>query len=121
MVSLFDIRTANTELLIDYRRIVKEEMFFAFAGAVFLDELERLACESFSQFLGIGDRGRGADELGVASIEPADAGDATEEIREVAAEDAAIGVQLIDDDKLEVLEQLRPLRVVRKDALMEHV
>jgi hypothetical protein len=39
----------------------------------------------------------------------------------VAAEDAAVIVELVDDDVLEVLEQLDPLGVVRQDAGVEHV
>ncbi len=39
----------------------------------------------------------------------------------MAAEDAAVVVELVDDDVLEVLEELDPLRVVRQDAGVEHV
>src|ERR1051326_8168692 len=42
-------------------------------------------------------------------------------VAEMTAEDAAIRVQLVDDDELEVLEELRPPRMVRKDARMHHV
>ena len=46
---------------------------------------------------------------------------AAEDVREVAAKDSAIRVQLIDDHVAEVLEQLRPPGVVRQDPRMEHV
>ena len=39
----------------------------------------------------------------------------------MAAEHAAIGVQLVDDDVAQVLEQLRPARMVRQDARVHHV
>ena len=39
----------------------------------------------------------------------------------MAAEHAAIRVQLVDDDELEVLEELRPSRMVRQDARVQHV
>ena len=39
----------------------------------------------------------------------------------MAAEDAAISMQLIDDDVSEILEELGPTRVVRKDPRMNHV
>ena len=42
-------------------------------------------------------------------------------LRQVAAEHAAIGVQLVDDDVAQVLEQLRPPRVVRQDPRVQHV
>ena len=39
----------------------------------------------------------------------------------MAAEHAAIGVQLVDDDELQVLEELRPARMVRQDPRVDHV
>ena len=39
----------------------------------------------------------------------------------MAAKHAAIRVELVDDDEIEVLEQLRPSRMVRQDARMHHV
>ncbi len=39
----------------------------------------------------------------------------------MAAEDAAVGVQLVDDDVAQVLEQLRPARMVRQDPRVHHV
>ena len=39
----------------------------------------------------------------------------------MAAEHAAIRVQLVDDDEVEVLEELGPARMVRQDARVEHV
>ena len=39
----------------------------------------------------------------------------------MAAEDAAIRVQFIEDDELQIFEKPRPLRVVRQDAFVKHV
>ena len=39
----------------------------------------------------------------------------------MAAEDAAVGVQLVDDDVFEVFEELHPLGVVGQDGGVEHV
>ncbi len=44
-----------------------------------------------------------------------------QDVREMAAEHAAIRVQLVDDDELQVLEELRPARMVRQDARVHHV
>jgi hypothetical protein len=44
-----------------------------------------------------------------------------EDVRDVAAEHAAVGVQLVDDDDPYLLEQLEPLRVMRQDRRVEHV
>ena len=39
----------------------------------------------------------------------------------MTAEHAAVGVQLVDDDIPQILEQLRPTWMVRQDAGMHHV
>ena len=39
----------------------------------------------------------------------------------MTTEDASIGVQLVDDDELEILEQLGPARMMRKDSRVHHV
>ena len=39
----------------------------------------------------------------------------------MAAEDAAIGMQLVDDDDAQLLEELEPLGVVGQDRRVEHV
>ena len=39
----------------------------------------------------------------------------------MAAEDAPIGVQLVDDDDLDLLEELEPLGVMGEDRRVEHV
>ncbi len=52
---------------------------------------------------------------------PADPLQAPQHVRQVAAEDATIGVQLVDHDKAQIFEQLRPLGVVRQDPGMQHV
>ncbi len=52
---------------------------------------------------------------------PAHAPQAADDVREVAAEDAAIRVQLVDDDEAQVLEEFGPPRVVRQDARVQHV
>ena len=44
-----------------------------------------------------------------------------QDVRDVAAEDAAIRVELVDHDDPELLEQLEPLRVVGQDRRVEHV
>ena len=57
----------------------------------------------------------------MAAVVGADAQEATKDVGDVAAEDAAVGVQLVDHDVAELLEQLEPLRVVRQDRRVEHV
>ncbi len=50
-----------------------------------------------------------------------DAAEPPEDVRQVAAEHAAIGMQLVDDDVAQILEQLRPAGMMRQDARMQHV
>ena len=52
---------------------------------------------------------------------PADAPQPPQDVGEVAAEHAAVGVQLVDHDVAQVLEQLRPARMVRQDPGVQHV
>ena len=51
----------------------------------------------------------------------ADALEPPQHIGEVAAEDAPIGVELVDDDVAEILEEVHPLGVMRQDSRVEHV
>ena len=55
------------------------------------------------------------------AVVAADALEPPQHVGEVAAEDAAVGVQLVDDDVAEVLEEVHPLGVVRQDARVQHV
>ena len=55
------------------------------------------------------------------AVELADAREAGKEVRQVRAEDAAVGVQLVDDDIFEVAEIVGPLCVVRQNSGIEHV
>ena len=52
---------------------------------------------------------------------PADTAKPPEHVAQVAAEHAAIRVQFVDDDVAEILEELRPARMVRQDARVQHV
>ena len=77
--------------------------------------------QRFSQFPRVGDRRGRADEGRMRSVMRADPTQPSKHVREMAAEHASIGVQLVDDDVLQVLEQLRPPRMMRQDARMDHV
>ena len=83
------------------------------------------ACPTSSSFCAsskrIGDGGRAADELRAAAIERGDALEAADDVGEVAAEHAAVGVQFVEDDKAQVLKERGPLGVMRQDAGVKHV
>ena len=115
------VRAADAELRVDDRRVDEEEELLAARRAALLDELERPAGQPFGQLARIGDRRRRADEDRIRAVVPADALQPPHDVRQVAAEHAAIGVQLVDDHEPQVLEQLRPARMVRQDPRVQHV
>ena len=118
---LVDIAAPNPQLPVDHGRIVEEEIFFARRRAVAVDHFEGRLGQGLGQLAGIGDGRRGADELRRRSVEFADAAQPPQQIRHVAAVNAAIVVQLVDDPVAQLLEQLGPLGVMRQDAGMQHV
>ena len=112
---------ADPELLVGDRRVDDEDVPAAGWRAVVVDQLDRRLEHALRQLGGVGDRGAGADEDRVGAVVGADAPQAPDDVRHVAAEQAAVRVQLVDDDVLQVLEELEPLRVVGKDRRVEHV
>ena len=60
-------------------------------------------------------------KIGSRSVVAADALQPAQDVRQVAAEHAAVGVQLVDHDEPQVLEQLRPARMMRQDPRVQHV
>ena len=96
---------------------------FAFAdnGAVLIHELERRVGKPFRKLPRIGDSRRRADELRPASVKGADPRQTPKHVGYMTAKDAAIGVQLIHNDELEILEQARPFGVMRQNPFVQHV
>ena len=114
-------RLADPELAVDDRRVVDREVALAARRAAAVDERHLALGERLGELLRVADRGRGADELGLRAVELAQPPQPAEDVRDVRAVDAAQAVQLVDHHEAQVLEQLHPLRVVRQDALVEHV
>ena len=96
-------------------------MLLTTGGAAAVDELHRLFQQPLGQLLWIGNGGAGADKLGPAAVKSADALEATQHIGHVAAKDAAIGVQLVDDHVAQPAKKLGPAGVIRQDAAVQHV
>ncbi len=112
---------ADAELLVGDRWVDDEDVLAARWGAVVVDQLDRGLQDALGQLARVGDGGAGADEDGIGAVVVADPAQAADDVRHVAAEQPTVGVELVDDHVLEVLEQLEPLRVVRKDRRVEHV
>ncbi len=118
---LAEIGRADAELGVDDRRVVADEHLVAGRRPALGDLLDRLADEAARQLARVRDRRRRHDELRRRAIVPADPAQPSQHVGQMRAEDAAIGVQLVDHDVAQVLEERRPLRVVRKDPGVEHV
>ena len=85
------------------------------------DRAHRTAEQPLGQLARIADRRRARDEHRVRLVERADPPQPPDEVRDVRSEHAAVGVQLVDHDELQRLEELRPLGVMRQDRLVQHV
>ena len=106
---------------IEDRRIDEEHVALAGRSPVAIDEPGRPSREHRGQLRRIGDRRRAADDDRVAAVVAAQPEQPPDDVRDVAPEHAAVGVELVDDDDPELLEQLEPLRVVRQDRRVQHV
>ena len=114
-------RAADAELLVGDRRVDDQDVLATARRAVVVDQLDRRLEDPLGQLARVGDGGAGADEDRVGAVVAADAAQAPDHVGDVAAEEAAVGVQLVDDHELQVLEQLEPLGVVGEDRGVEHV
>ena len=118
---LVHVRAADAELRVDHRRIVEDEKLFGRGRAVFLDLSHRLSGQPRRELRRIGDGRRGRNELRPGAVKRRDALQPTKHVRQVRAEDAAVGVQLVQYHVAEVFEQPFPARVVGKDAGVQHI
>ncbi len=106
---------------VDHGRRVEDEVLAAPRRAVVVDQRDRGLDHLLGHLGRVGDRRRAQDELRVGAVELGDPLQPPQDVGQVAAEDAAVVVELVDDDVLEVLEELDPLGVVGEDAGVEHV
>ncbi len=114
-------RAADAELLVGDRRVDDEDVPAPGRRAVVVHQLDGCFDDALSQVARVGDGRAGADEDRVRPVVVRDATQAPDHVGHMAAEQAAVGVQLVDDDELQVLEQLEPLGVVGEDRGVEHV
>jgi hypothetical protein len=96
-------------------------VLFPGRGTVVVDKANGSSGHRLGQFPGVADGGRAADEPGPAAVEPADSIDPPDQIGQVAAVDAPVGVEFVDDDVAQVLQELDPLGMVGKDAGVHHI
>ncbi len=115
------IAAANAQLRVYYRGVVKREIAIARGCAVVVHEFERHLGDGFGKFFRIRNGCRAADELWLRTVKIADALQPAQDVCKVASVDAAIIVQLVDDEILQVLKQLHPFGVVGQNTRVQHV
>ena len=118
---LVQVAATDAQRAIHHRRIVENESFLRGWCAVRIEDCDFGFEESSSELAWISDRRGATDELRIAAVEAGDAAQAAQHVAQMAAENTAVGVQLIEDDVAEVFEQARPARVMREDAGVQHV
>ncbi len=102
-------------------RVVYQEMFFTVGRAILVNNGDRFLNQSFCELLRVGDGRRGEDELGLAAVKAADALHPAEDIGDMRAEHAPVGVHFVNDDKSQGGEKILPGGVVGQDARVEHI
>src|SRR6266436_5854415 len=116
-----DVAAADAQGAVHDGRIVENESFFRGGRAIRIEDFDFGLKKAGSEVAGVGDGCGAADEIRIAAVEASDATKAAEDVAEVAAEDAAVGVQLVEHDVAEAFEEARPARVMREDPGVQHV
>ncbi len=114
-------RTARAGGGIEERRLDHQDVALAGWGSVAVDQARLPAGERRRQLRRISDRGRAAHDHRVGAVVGADPEQSSQNVGHVAAEQPAVGVQLVDDDDAKLLEELEPFRVMGQDSGVEHV
>jgi hypothetical protein len=111
----------DTQLRIDQRWIVEQNMLLATRSAIVVHQRDRGFDQPLGQLARVGDGGRGTDEAGVRAMETAHPLQPAQHVRHVPAKDTPVGVQLVEDHIAQVREQARPAGVVGENAGVKHV
>ena len=106
---------------VEQRRLDEQHVALARRGAVAVDQPGRSLDQGRRQLARVPDRGRAAHDHRMRAVVGAQPEQPSEDVGDVATEHAAVGVELVDDDDPELLEELEPLRVVGQDRGVEHV
>jgi hypothetical protein len=95
---LLHVARADAELGVHDRRVVEEEAPRPLRSAALVEvtSRSRAAEEARGVLARVADGGRGADEHGARAVERRDAEKSPDHVGDVRAEDALVGVQLVD-------------------------
>src|SRR6266704_560630 len=116
-----DVAAANAQRAIHHGRVVKHEGFFRGWCAVRMEDFDFGFEKACSEVAGVGDGCGATNKLRIAAVKSSDAAEAAQNIAQVAAEDAAVSVQLVEDDVAQIFEEASPARVVRQNSCVQHV
>ncbi len=96
-------------------------MLLATRRAVARDRLHLLLEQHFRQLARVGNRCAGANELRLRAVVCADAPQPPQHVGHMAAKDAPVGVELVDDHIAQPLKEIGPLRMRGQNARVKHV
>src|SRR6266481_4463104 len=116
-----DVAAADAQRAIHDGRIIENESFLRGGRAVRIEDFDLRFEKACSEVAGIGDGRGAADELGIAAVETCNPAKAAENVTQMAAEDAAVSVQFVENDVAEIFKKARPASVMREDAGVQHV
>ena len=103
------------------RRVPEHDRALRARRLVLVDHGERRADEAFGELLRIADRRRGEHEARVRAVLAAEAPQPAHDLGDVAAEDAAVDVRLVEDHVPQLVQVLGPALVPGQDADVQHV
>ena len=101
-------RRARARVHVDERSLPHREAALGLRRAVAVDRLDRESAEARRELGGVADGGAGEAERGRRSVVLAEPTQATQHVRDVAAEHAAQRVQLVDDDVAQAQQERGP-------------
>ena len=102
-------------------RVVEHEVPLSGRCAVVVDQFHRLLQDALRQIPRIAYGCRAAQESGPRAVERGNAAQAAQHVGQVRAEDAAVGMQLVDHHEAQRAQEARPLGVIGQDAGVQHV
>ena len=112
---------AAAEPLVDERRVPHRDVALGARRAVAVDERHLDPGQALGQLARVGDRGAREQEAGLGAVGAGQPAQATQHVRHVRAEHAAVHVGLVDHDPGEVGQQVAPRAVVGQHPDVQHV
>ncbi len=116
-----DVAAPYAQVAVHHRRVVEYEKLLACRRAVFRDGRKFLLGQALRQLSRIGNRRRAGDELRRRAVKRRHPPQPAQHVGQMAAKNAPIGVQLVEHDEAQILEQAGPPRMVRQNPRMQHV